>query len=340
MQTTEMTKTHRPRPAAPGRRLTPAVREHLYVYLPLLAILVGLSAVAAANNGAFLSGTNIERMLVASSVLGVLAVGQTFLLVGGQLDLSVGSLVSLGSVITAKLVIGNVPDVVAVLASIAVGAAAGILWGLLVSLLRVPPFILTLGGLAVFASVALTMAKSTPIALPTGLEWLQSGSLLGLRTPTLIWLLCLIAGGVLLHFTRFGRNVYALGANEEAAFLSGVATTRTKIMIYLINGALSGLAAVIITGRVSAGDPRAGVGLELMVIAAIVLGGSSLAGGRGSMLGSMLGVLVLGVVTSALTFLNVPDSYDQFVFGAILIAAVSVTAVAEVRRRRRVRLRT
>ncbi|WP_283135206.1 ABC transporter permease [Rhizohabitans arisaemae] len=337
MQTTEMA-TARPRVAAP-RLLTPAIREHLYVYLPLVVILIGLSVIAASSNAAFLSGSNIERMLVASSVLGILAVGQTFLLVGGQLDLSVGSLVSLGSVITAKLLVGNVPDIVAVLVSVAVGAGAGIVWGLLVSLLRVPPFILTLGGLAVFASIALTLAKSTPIALPTGLEWLQSGSLLGLRTPTLIWLLCLVAGGVLLHFTRFGRNVYALGANEEAAFLSGVATTRTKVLIFLLNGALAGLAAVIITGRVSAGDPRAGVGLELMVIAAIVLGGASLAGGRGSMIGSTLGVLVLGVVASALTFLNVPDSYDQFVFGGILIVAVSVTAAAEFRRRRKVRLR-
>jgi ribose/xylose/arabinose/galactoside ABC-type transport system permease subunit len=325
---------------APARRIvTPAVREHLQVYVPLIAILIGLCAIASANNDAFLSAGNIERMLVASAVLGILAVGQTFLLVGGQLDLSVGSLVSVGSVITAKLVLGNVPSALVLIIPIAVGAVVGVLWGLLVSLLNVPPFILTLGGLAVFASIALTLADSTPISVPDGLDWMQGDVLPGLRGPVLIWLLCLIAGGVLLHFTRFGRNVFALGANEEAAFLSGVATTRTKILIFVMNGALCGLASVVITGRVSAGDPRAGVGLELMVIAAIVLGGASLAGGRGSMLGSLLGVLVLGVITSALTFLNVPDSYDQFVFGAILIAAVSVTAVAEFRRRRRVRLR-
>ncbi|WP_433496722.1 ABC transporter permease [Sphaerimonospora sp. CA-214678] len=339
MQTTEIEMTRRPRPSTPRPRLTPATREYLHVYLPLLAIIVALSAIAYANNSAFLTSTNIERMLTASAALGILAIGQTLLLVGGQLDLSVGSLVSLGSVITATLVAAHLPGAVVVLTVVVVGAASGVLWGLLVSLLRVPPFILTLGGLAVFASVALTLANSTPIALPTGLEWLQSGSYLGMRAPILIWLLCLIFGGVLLHFTRFGRNVYALGANEEAAFLAGVATVRTKIMIYVLNGGLAGIASVVITGRVGAGDPRGGVGLELMVIAAIVLGGSSLAGGRGSMLGSMLGVIVLGVVTSALTFLNVPDSYDQLVFGGILIVAVSVTAVAELRRHRKVRLR-
>jgi ribose/xylose/arabinose/galactoside ABC-type transport system permease subunit len=319
--------------------LTPSIREHLQVYLPLLVIIATLSAISYSQNSAFLASTNLELMLAASSVLGILAVGQTLLLVGGQLDLSVGSLVSLGSVITARLVLGQGPGVITVLLPIVVGAATGLIWGLLVSLLRVPPFILTLGGLAVLASLALTIAKSTPIPMPTGLDWLQTGHYLGLQTPILIWLGCLVFGGVLLHFTRFGRNIYALGANEEAAFLSGVATIRTKISIFVINGALTGLAGLVMAGRLGAGDPRAGVGLELSVIAASVLGGASLAGGRGSIIGSLLGVLVLGVVTSALTFLSVPDSYDQFVFGAILIAAVSVTASAEFRRHRKVQRR-
>jgi ribose/xylose/arabinose/galactoside ABC-type transport system permease subunit len=339
MPATDLRTTFRPAQSTSRKWPTPAVREHLQVYVPLIAIIVVLSIIANSRNSAFLSATNLRQMLLASSVLGLLAVGQTLLLVGGQLDLSVGSLVSLGSVITAKLVISHVPDVLIVAIAIAAGALSGILWGLLVTLLRVPPFILTLGGLAVFASIALTLANSTPIPLPTGLEWLQTGQYLGLRTPTLIWLVVLIFGGLLLHFTRFGRNVYALGANEEAAFLSGIATSRTKVAIFVINGALAGLASVVITGRVGAGDPRGGVGLELIVIAAIVLGGASLAGGRGSILGSLLGVLVLGVVTSALTFLSVPDSYDQFVFGAILIGAVSVTAAAEFRRHRKVQRR-
>ena len=142
---------------------------------------------------------------------------------------------------------------------------------------------------------------------------------------------------MVLHFTRLGRNIFAIGANEEAAFLSGVPVTRTKLMIYAVNGVLAGLAGVVFTGRVGAGDPRGGAGLELIVIAAIVLGGASLAGGRGSILGSALGVLVLGVVSSAMTFLDVPDTYNQFVFGLILIVAVSLTASVELRRRRRVR---
>lgn len=306
--------------------LSPASKEYLQVYVPLVVIIVVLSAVASSSNSAFLTSDNIERMLLASSVLGILAIGQTFLLVGGQMDLSVGSLVSLGSVVAAKMVTSGQSELVAVATVIGVGAVTGLLWGVIVSYLKVPPFILTLGGLAVLSSIALTVALSTPVPVPEGFTWLQTATPLGMRAPILIWLLCCAFGCVLLHFTRFGRNVFSLGANEEAAYLSGVATTRVKLAIYVINGVLGGVAALVMTGRLGAGDPRAGLGLELVVIAAIVLGGASLAGGRGSMLGSILGVLVLGVVTSALTFLSVPDSYDQLVFGGILIAATCVTA--------------
>lgn len=325
-------------PAAPllPRRasVSPAVKEHLQVYVPLIGIIIALAAVANSRNSAFLTGANIERVLLASAVLGILAIGQTFLLVSGQMDLSVGSMVSLGSVVAAKMALAGKPDAWTVLAVVGVAAATGLIWGLVVCYLKVPPFILTLGGLAAVASIALTLAESTPVPVPAGLDWLQTGTLFGIRTPIVIWLGCCLVGGLVLHFTRFGRNVFSIGANEEAAFLSGVATTRVKLAVYVINGALTGLAALIMTGRLGAGDPRAGMGLELMVIAAIVLGGASLGGGRGSVLGSILGVLVLGVVTSALTFLSVPDSYDQLVFGGILIAATCVTAATDLRRRR------
>lgn len=316
---------------------SPSLREHFQVYIPLVGIIVVLSFVANASNTSFLTGVNIERMLVASSVLGILAVGQTLLLVGGQMDLSVGSMVSVFSVLVARLVQHGSGDLVAIAVCMGLGVLVGLVWGVLVSGLRVPPFILTLGGLALFSSVAATLADNTPIPISDKLAWLQTGDVLGQRTPVFVWLVCLIAGGVLLHFTRLGRNIFAVGANEEAAYLAGVPVTTTKLVIYVINGALTGLAGIVFAGRVGAGDPRGGAGLELIVIAAIVLGGASLAGGRGSILGSTLGVLVLGVVGSAMTFLNVPDTYNQFVFGLILIAAVSLTATVELRRRRKVR---
>lgn len=340
MTTANTTSLTEPETRWRPKGMSPSLREHLQVFVPLLAIIVGLSAVANAKNAAFLTELNIERMLVASAVLGILAVGQTLLLVGGQMDLSVGSLVSVGSVLVARTVRDGTNEALAVILCLVLGAGVGLVWGVLVSGLKVPPFILTLGGLALFSSVATALADSTPIPVVDHLGWFQTGEVLGQRAPVVLWFGCLLIGGVILHFTRLGRNIFALGANEEAAYLAGVPVTATKLTIYLLNGALAGLAGVVFAGRVGAGDPRGGVGLELIVIAAIVLGGASLAGGRGSMLGSALGVLVLGVISSAMTFLNVPDTYNQFVFGLILIVAISLTATAELRRRRKVQRRS
>jgi ribose/xylose/arabinose/galactoside ABC-type transport system permease subunit len=320
--------------ARPARRISPSLRDNLQVYLPLLVIIIGLALYTNAHNGNFLSAGNIKQILVANAVLGILAVGQTILLVGGQFDLSVGSMVSFGAVLVAKQITGGVGEFVAVVVVILVAAATGLVWGLLVAHIRIAPFILTLGGLAVFASAAVTLSSSTTIPIPDNLLWLQTGTVIGIPTPVVLWAAALIVGGILLHFTRFGHTVYAVGANEEAAFLSGTSVVWVKIAVFVFNGVLVGVAAIVMAGRAGAGDPNVGAGLELTTIAAIVLGGASLAGGRGTVLGSLLGVLVLGVVTSSLTFLNVPNSYNQFVFGAILIVAVTVTAIAELRRRR------
>ena len=328
-----------PVPAAPAaggrtRRLTPTAREYLQVYVPLLCLIIGLALFTNLHNPHFLTSNNIEQVLTANAVLGILAVGQTLLLVAGQFDLSVGSMVSFGSVLVAQQITGGTPETAAIIIVIAVGATTGLAWGLVVSVVGVAPFILTLGGLALFASAATTLAHSTTIPLPNSLLWLQSGKWLGLPTPIVLWAMVVLVGALVLHFTRLGRRIYAVGANEEAAFLAGISVTRVKTAVFVLNGLFTGLAAVVMAGHEGAGDPNSGTNLELTAIAAIVLGGASLAGGRGSMIGSLLGVLVLTVVTSSLTFLNVPNSYDQFVFGAILIIAVTITATTELRRRR------
>ena len=330
----DTTETQDHRPPARGRYLTPTIREQLQVYVPLLAIIIGLSIYTNSRNGHFLSSGNVEQILTANAVLGILATGQTLLLVGGQFDLSVGSMVSFGSVLVAQQITTGTSQWLAIGMVVGVAVATGLLWGILVSRLKVAPFILTLGGLAVFASAATTIANSATVPLPNGLIWIQSGTWLGIPTPIVLWALVAIAGGIVLHFTRLGKTIYAVGANEEAAFLSGVSVPRVKISAFMLNGLFTGLAAIVMAGHSGAGDPNSGTGLELTTIAAIVLGGASLAGGRGTIIGSVLGVLVLGVVTSSLTFLNVPNSYNQFVFGAILIVAVTITATAELRRKR------
>lgn len=314
------------------RWLTPNTRENLQVYTPLLILILGLFLYTNSRNANFSSQSNIEQILVSSAVLGILAVGQTLLLVAGQFDLSVGSMVSFGSVFIAQQVETGTSEFLAVSIAILIAMATGLIWGLLVSRLHVAAFIITLGGLAVYASAAQTLANSRTIPIPENLGWVQTGGLIGIPTPIVIWAGAILAGGVLLHFTRFGRTIYAVGANENAAYLSGISVVRVKISVFVINGALAGLAAIVMAGRIGAGDPNVGAGLELTTIAAIVLGGASLAGGRGTVIGSFLGVLLLAVVASSLTFLNVPNTYNQFVTGGILITAVTVTAIVELRR--------
>jgi ribose/xylose/arabinose/galactoside ABC-type transport system permease subunit len=163
-------------------------------------------------------------------------------------------------------------------------------------------------------------------------EWLRTGDVFGLRTPIVILFLVLILSAVVMRYTRFGRQVYALGSAEEASYLAGLPTRRTKIVVYMISSTLVAIAGLILMARIGSGDPRSGGGLELKAIAAVVLGGATLSGGRGTPIGSFLGVFVLGVVQAALTFLNINDSWSDFVFGGVLIVAVLITAVSDLRR--------
>lgn len=303
--------------------------------VPLLAVIVGLSLYTNTQNSTFLTGGNVQNILVQSSSLGILAVGQTFLLVGGQLDLSVGSMVSFTGVVGAWQYARGWSEWVILVVLLAIGSGVGLVWGLVVSYLRVPPFILTLGGLSVLSSLALVISHNAPISVVNAFNGLGFGSWLGLAAPAALFLGLAVAGALLLHYTRFGRQVYALGSSEQAAFLAGLPVRRIKVQIFVLNGLLAAVAGLVQLARLAAGDPNGGTGLELSCIAAIVLGGASLAGGRGTMLGSLVGVLVFGVIDASLTFLNVAASWQSLVSGAVLIFAVTTTSVAELRRERR-----
>jgi ribose/xylose/arabinose/galactoside ABC-type transport system permease subunit len=303
--------------------------------VPLVAIIVGLSLYTNSQNSQFLSSGNIQDLLGASAVLGLLAIGQTFLLVGGQLDLSVGSVVSFIGVLAAKEYASGWSSWAVIVSCLALGALIGLLWGVIVVALRVPPFILTLGGLGIFSSVALVIANNRPIPQNDHLNTLGFGNFLGLRAATDVWIVAIIVAIVLLHFTRFGRSSYALGSSPQAAFLAGVPTKRLTVSLYVLNSTLAALAGIVLMSRLAAGDPRGGAGLELQAIAAIVLGGAALAGGRGSIIGSTLGVLVFGVVNVSLTFLNIAGAWQQLVSGGILVAAVTLTAAADMYSARR-----
>jgi ribose/xylose/arabinose/galactoside ABC-type transport system permease subunit len=215
------------------------------------------------------------------------------------------------------------------------GAVTGVIWGLLVTRLRIPPFILTLGGLSIFRSLALQRADDVPVPVRGRFGWLGSYEVFGLvRTPVALALAVLVVSALVLRYTRFGRHVYAAGSSEDASYLAGLPTNRTKVMVFVISSTLAAAAGLVLMARIGAGDPRAAPGYELQAIAAVVLGGASLAGGRGSAVGTYLGVVLLGVVSASLTFLDVDDSLNDFVFGSVLVFAVMATAISELRRQR------
>lgn len=332
-----------PPPAAPEPTPTPAVvarprarrqsptKTFLRTVVPLVVAIIALSIYSNSENDAFLTTNNFQNILSQVSVLGILAAGQTFLVIGGQLDLSVGSLVSFVAVVAAKLFGAGWSTPSIVLLCLAIGAATGLVWGLVVAFLRVPPFILTLGGLSVFASLALVLSDNRPISVLSGLSSLGFGEWLGIRAPVLVVLIAMVVLGLVLHFTKFGRNTYALGSSEQAAYLAGVPTRRLTVQLFVLNSTLAALGGLIMMARLSAGDPRSGAGLELTTIAVTVLGGAALAGGRGTMIGAFLGTVLFGVISASLTFLQVPGAYQALVSGGILIFAVVATAIADLR---------
>ncbi|MDA8264638.1 MAG: ABC transporter permease [Actinomycetota bacterium] len=300
------------------------------VFLPLILAIVAISTYTYTRDSTFISAENIQNVLSQAAPLGILALGQTVLLIGAQLDLSVGSAASFCGAIAARLVIGpSTSEWVVVLVVVAVGGAIGLFWGVLVAYVRVPAFILTLGGLSVLSSAALVLTNSTPIPIGSAFSVLAVGSWLGVQTPIVICAFLAIIVSLGLRYTRFGRNVFAVGSNEQAAYLSGVPTRSVKIMMFALNGVLVAPAALILMAHLGSGDPTMGSGLELQAVAAGVLGGASLLGGRGSVVGTVLAVVLFGVIASSLVFLNISGNYEDMVYGGVLIVAVTLAALGD-----------
>jgi ribose/xylose/arabinose/galactoside ABC-type transport system permease subunit len=322
-----------PMPSASlGQRLMRS--EGVRFVLPLLIAIVAISLYTNNKNSRFITFDNFQSIFLQVAVLGIIAIGQTFLIVAGQLDLSVGALAALAGVIGAARISDGGSEMWAVVLVLLICVAIGSAWGLLVAGLRIPPFILTLGGLSLFTSFALRISKSVPVPARDHFDWLGRHKILGLTTPVWFFLLITAVAALVMRYTRFGRHVYATGSAEEAAYLAGIPTARTKVLCFVISSTLAGFAGLIGMARISAGDPRVGSSYALQAIAAIVLGGATLAGGRGSPLGTFVGVVLLGVVQAALTFNNVATFWNDAVFGGVLIFAVIVTAIGDLRRNR------
>jgi ribose transport system permease protein len=272
-----------------------------------------------------LTTDNIFNVLRQVSINALIAYGMTFVILTGGIDLSVGSILALASALTAGMLASGMDPVLAVIVGLAAGAAMGMVNGLIITKGKVAPFIATLATMTIFRGFTLVYTDGRPI---TGLsdavsfQMLGKGYFLGIPFPVVTMLIAYFVLFFILRKTTFGRGVYAIGGNEEASRLSGLKVDRLKIGVYSITGFLSALAGITLASRLNSAQPTAGASYELDAIAAVVLGGTSLSGGRGWIFGTLIGALIIGVLNNGLNLLNVSSFYQQVVKGGVILLAV------------------
>ena len=306
------------------------MKSNHFLFLPgrqlgTLFGLVGLCLILWILSPYFLTLSNLLNIVEQSSVISIIAVGMTFVIIAAGIDLSVGSILAFSGVIMASLLQMDLPLLVALSMGLVVGSLCGFLNGVLVSKGLLPPFIATLGMMSIARGAALLVTQGRPISgFSYSFRQLASGEILQIPIPVIIMLVVYISAHFLLTKTRFGRQVYAIGGSEEVSILSGVNVKKVKALVYALSGGLSGLAAIILTARLNSAQPIAGIMYELDAIAATVIGGTSLMGGEGTILGTLVGALIMGVLRNGLNLLNVSSFIQQIVIGSVIILAVLV----------------
>ncbi len=311
-----------------SRIVAAGTHQRVLAFASLVVLLIGF-AIASPN---FMQTSNMLAILQATSVNGVLAIAVTLVIITGGIDLSVGTMMTFCAVITGVvLTYAGLPLPFGVLAAILTGAICGACSGTFVAKMAIPPFIATLGMMLILKGLSLVISGTRPIYFndTPGFSEISRGSLIGDVIPSLpipngVLILFIVAGvtAYILNRTVLGRYCFALGSNEESVRLSGVNTQRWKIAIYALAGSIVGIAGLLIASRLNSAQPALGLGYELEAIAAVVIGGTSLSGGRGSILGSLIGALIMAVLTNGLRVLSVAQEWQTVVTGAIIILAV------------------
>jgi ribose transport system permease protein len=325
-----------PEPATARPRFSGA-QHRLLAFASLILLVVGFS-LASPN---FMQTSNILAILQATAVNGVLAIAATLVIISGGIDLSVGTLMTFCAVIAGVvLTYWGLPLPLGVVAAILAGCVSGVASGTFIAKLKVPPFIATLGMMLILKGLSLVISGTRPIYFndTPGFTQIAQGSIVGLIVPAvplpngvLVLFLVAIAASFILSKTVLGRYTFALGSNEEAVRLSGVNTDRWKIAVYALAGSICGIAGLLIASRLNSAQPALGQGYELDAIAAVVIGGTSLSGGRGTILGTLIGALIMSVLLNGLRILSVAQEWQTVVTGTIIILAVYVDML---RRRR------
>jgi ribose transport system permease protein len=288
----------------------------------LAALVVLIVAIGAAERN-FLSGSNLYLVSRQVSFVAIVALGELFVILHGGIDLSVGSIMALAGMVAGYMMKIGVPPPAAVALGIAAGLGMGGINGALIAYVRIAPFIATLGMLSFASGVVLGLTKGWPITeIPASFAPLAQGSFLGLPIP--VWIMLLLAGvaHVVLTATAFGRRTYAIGGNEQATFLSGIDVRRIKLALYVISAGCASLAGIVLVARFSSAQTDTGKGWELDAIAAAVIGGTSLSGGAGSVLGVLIGACIMGVIKNGLVLMKVSSYWQTAIIGVVIVLAV------------------
>lgn len=294
-------------------------------FYPFVGLVV-VTLVMILASDTFLTASNLSNIARQVSINAIIAVGMTCVILTGGIDLSVGPVMALSGTLTAGLMVAGVPPGLAIGAGLLVGVAFGIGNGLFVAYLHMPPIIVTLATMGIARGFGLMYTDGYPISgLPEWFAFFGRGSVFGMQVPILIMLLTYLAAYVLLQQTRVGRYIYAIGGNEEAVRLSGVRAARFKLLVYGISGLTAAIAGLVLTSRLMSGQPNAGVSFELDAIAAVVLGGASIAGGRGVIIGTLLGAMLLGVLNNGLNMLGVSPYVQSVIKGGIILLAIFIS---------------
>ncbi|UCH33099.1 MAG: ABC transporter permease [Armatimonadota bacterium] len=322
-------------PPTPAERLPVLGRLRDYlIYFVFIGICLAL-ALAAPN---FFKTSNLVNIVRQSSFRTIVAVGMTFVILTAGIDLSVGGIIALSGVVGCLVLVNPAlaPGwalVLGIAAGIATGGVVGVVNGVAITRFNLPPFIATLAMWFIAGrdgGLAFLVTRGRPVFnLPGSFKFLGEGDLGGIPVPIAFMLIAVVAGHLVLTRTTFGRYVYAVGGNEEAAWLSGINVSRVKLAVYTISGLLSGLSGMILAARLASGDPKSGIGQELDAIAAVVVGGTSLFGGKGTILGTLVGALIIGVLNNGLNLLNIESYWQPVVKGGVILLAVLIDQITK-----------
>jgi ribose transport system permease protein len=299
-------------------------RQNLIVRFNLLFIFIALVVIASVAAPQFLTPQNLANLLQQSSLIGIVAIGMTLVILTAGIDLSVGSVAALAGMLVAILIGVGIPWPVALILAVAAGATSGALVGSLSAYLRLPAFMVSLAALQSVRGLTYLTTNGTPTTseIPTGLRFLGAGSVGPIPTVGIIFIIVAILAGLMLKKTTYGEYIYAVGSNKDAARLSGLPVRSILTSVYIISGALAAFAGVLLTARLTIGQPTANQGLELDAIAAVVLGGTSLFGGKGGIFGTFIAVLLLSVLRNLFNLLGLSSFFQMLVTGLILVAAL------------------